>query len=59
MPTPGIQTMAGKASAEQGIVLLDGPDGVAVAMTADAAEGTGEALILAAREAREQTLQPE
>lgn len=54
MPTSGIHETAGKASAEEGIVLLDGPDGVAVAMTADAAEGTGHELIRAALEARNQ-----
>ena len=42
----------GVASAEQGIVLLDGPDGVAVAMTPDAAEATGHSLVTAAGEAR-------
>jgi len=57
MPTPAIQDVAGKASAEEGVVLLDGPDGVAVTMTADAAEGTGQALIRAARQAREQMSQ--
>lgn len=45
---------AGKATAEQGQVLLDGPDGVAVAMTADAAEETGRRLIAAAEAARRQ-----
>ncbi len=44
----------GQASAERGQVLLDGPDGVAVALTPDAAEATGQALILAARQARAQ-----
>lgn len=38
----------GKATVEDGIVLLDGPDGVAVAMTADAAEKTGTSLLEAA-----------
>lgn len=44
----------GTASAEAGVVMLDGPDGVAVAMTPDAAEETGKRLIAAAAEARGQ-----
>lgn len=42
----------GVASAEGGIVLLDGPRGVAVALTPDAAAITGYSLIAAAEEAR-------
>lgn len=45
---------AGIASAENGFVVLDGPDGVAVTMTADAAEATGTSLLQAAEEARRQ-----
>ena len=45
---------AGKAVAEQGYVVLDGPHGVAVAMTPDAADGTADSLHLAAAEARQQ-----
>ena len=44
----------GVASAEVGLVMLDGPDGVAIAMTPDAAEATGQSLIAAATEARGQ-----
>lgn len=44
----------GKASAEEGLVLLDGPDGIAIAMTPDAAERTGQDLLRAAGEARAQ-----
>lgn len=44
----------GEASAEARVVMLDGPDGVAVSMSADAAEETGRRLIAAAEEAREQ-----
>lgn len=47
-------TEAGKAVAEQGLVLLDGPDGIAISLTPDAAEETGSSLISAAREARSQ-----
>ena len=48
---------AGVASAEHGIVILDGPNGVAIAMTPDAAVSTAESLLAAAEEARVQ--QPE
>lgn len=44
----------GTASPEQGLVVLDGPDGVAVAMEPDTAEETGRRLIAAAAEARTQ-----
>jgi len=45
----------GQAVAEEGVVVLDGPDGVAVAMTPYAAEGTGHSLLAAAEDARRQT----
>ncbi len=45
----------GHAVAEQGFVLLDGPNGIAVSMTADAALQTGESLIAAAQAARLQS----
>ena len=51
---PPPETEAGVATAEDGMVLLDGPDGVAVTMTAAAARGTGESLIEAARRAEKQ-----
>jgi len=44
----------GVASAEEGLVVLDGPDGVAVTMTADAAHRTGESLVSAAAVAAQQ-----
>jgi hypothetical protein len=44
----------GQATAERGEVQLDGPDGVAVSMTPEAARLTGESLIAAAAEARAQ-----
>lgn len=50
----GTREKAGRAAAEQGEVVLDGPDGVAVTMTSDAAEGTAASLDAAAREARDQ-----
>jgi hypothetical protein len=42
----------GVAIAEEGIVLLDGPHGTAIAMTPEAATITGYSLIAAAEEAR-------
>ncbi|MBV1688474.1 hypothetical protein KRR38_12505 [Novosphingobium sp. G106] len=51
---PQPQTEPGYASAEQGLVILDGPDGVAVTMTPDAAAKTGESLISAAATAERQ-----
>lgn len=45
---PNIQTQPGRASAEDGLVVLDGPNGIAVTMTADAAIGTGNSLLAAA-----------
>jgi hypothetical protein len=45
----------GVASAEQGVVLLDGPNGVAIAMTPMAAEETGRRLVAAAAEAMRQS----
>lgn len=44
----------GSASAEEGLVVLDGPNGVAVTMTPDAAARTGQSLISAAALAAEQ-----
>lgn len=43
-----------EANAEDGAVIVDGPGGVAVAMTPDAAEKTGERLKGSASEARGQ-----
>jgi hypothetical protein len=48
------ETDAGSAAAEAGEVMLDGPDGVAVSMTPDAANETGRRLIEAAKEAARQ-----
>jgi hypothetical protein len=44
----------GHATAEEGEVLLDGPDGIAISLTPDAARITGERLIVAADEAAAQ-----
>lgn len=46
--TPQPETEPGIASAEDGLVVLDGPDGVAITMTPDAAHKTGQSLISAA-----------
>lgn len=51
IPTNEPEVRAGVASAEQGVVLLDGPDGVAVSMTPEAAERTARSLLAAAAEA--------
>jgi hypothetical protein len=48
------ETQPGVASAEDGLVILDGPDGVAVTMTAAAAAETGHNLLEAARAAQKQ-----
>jgi hypothetical protein len=42
-------------AAEAGEVIVEGPDGVAVTMTADAAEETARRMMEAASEARRQT----
>lgn len=44
----------GVACAEQGVVLLDGPGGVAIAMTVEAAERTAHSLLAAAETAARQ-----
>lgn len=49
----------GVASAEDGVVILDGPNGLAVTMTAQAAVKTGQSLMAAARLAEEQVLSRE
>lgn len=57
MPEPAPHQPAGEAgiaTAEEGLVLLDGPSGVAVAMTPEAAEQTARSLIAAAEEAASQ-----
>lgn len=48
------ETEPGIASAEGGFVFLDGPDGIAATMTADAAQRTGQSLIDAATLAKTQ-----
>ena len=48
----------GIATAEGGLVLLDGPDGIAVTLTPQAAEGTGQSLLAAAQDALKQVETP-
>lgn len=50
---------AGIATAEAGVVLLDGPDGFAVTLTARAAAETGQSLIEAAAIADRQVALPD
>lgn len=45
---------AGHATAENGVVMLDGPNGVAVTMTAEAAALTAQSLQAASELARQQ-----
>lgn len=47
----GPEQEPGVASAEQGIVLLDGPNGVAISMTPEVAEATARSMLAAAEEA--------
>ncbi|KKW91492.1 MULTISPECIES: hypothetical protein [Sphingobium] len=54
MPRDGVFDQAGEAYAEEGQVMLDGPDGVAVSLTPGAAEQTARALLRAASDARRQ-----
>ena len=49
-----LSTLPGIATAESGVVILDGPDGVAVTMTPEAAAQTGRNLIQAAEAAEQQ-----
>lgn len=52
------ETEPGIASADTGVVVLDGPDGVAVTMSADAADATAASLRDAASAARAQGKPP-
>ena len=51
---PQPQTAPGTASAEDGLVILDGPNGVAITMTPYAAQQTAASLISAAEIATRQ-----
>jgi len=54
---PQPETEPGVATAEAGVVILEGPGGVAVTMTPAAATGTANSLLSAAETARTQTPQ--
>lgn len=51
---PQPRSVAGIASAEDGVVILDGPEGLAITLTAQAAAETGQSLIDAAAKAQRQ-----
>jgi hypothetical protein len=55
---PQPERAPGVATAEDGLVILDGPGGVAVTMTPSAAAQTGRSLITAAEEAEQQAGAP-
>jgi hypothetical protein len=50
---------AGIASVEEGLVVLDGPDGIAITLTAEAAIATGESLVAAGRKLQQQQRRPD
>ena len=50
-----LETQPGAVNAEDGYVILDGPDGIAITLTPEAAAIMGEGLIAAAKVAAEQT----
>jgi hypothetical protein len=53
-PAELTQAEPGVASAEQGQIILDGPDGIAITMTIEAASGTAASLLRAVDEANAQ-----
>ena len=53
-PASRLQHRGGIATAESGLVILDGPDGVAISMSPEAAEATARSLLAAAEEAASQ-----
>ena len=54
MSSVGALAEASEVVAEQGDLIVEGPDGVAVTLTPDAAEETGRRMLAAASEARRQ-----
>lgn len=54
MESIGSHSEPSEVNAEQGQVIVEGPDGVAVTLTPDAAEETGRRMINAASQARSQ-----
>lgn len=53
-PAGRLQHRGGVATADSGLVILDGPDGVAISMSPEAAEATARSLLAAAEEAASQ-----
>jgi hypothetical protein len=53
------QAQASHVAAEGGNIIIDGPDGVAVTMSPDAAEETARRLMAAVEEARHQSPEPD
>lgn len=49
-----VESDPSKVGAEDGVVVMDGPDGVAVTLSAEAAEVTAERLLRSAQAASEQ-----
>jgi hypothetical protein len=49
-----LETQPGVVNAEDGYVFLDGPDGIAITLTPEAATIMGESLIAAAKAAKKQ-----
>jgi hypothetical protein len=54
MTSVGAHAHPSEIAAEEGDVIVEGPDGVAVTLTPDAAEETGRRMLRAAEEARRQ-----
>ena len=54
MTSSGAHSTPSEVAAEQGEVIVEGPDGVAVVLTADAAEETARRILAAVGEARRQ-----
>ena len=54
MSSTGAHSVPSEVAAEQGEVIVEGPDGVAVVLTADAAEETARRILAAVGEARQQ-----
>ena len=49
-----VEKSPSEVNAEQGVVIVDGPNGVAYSLTPEAARRTAQALRIAARQARHQ-----
>ena len=58
MRSTSAQSDPSEVAAEQGEIIVEGPDGVAVTLTPDAAEETARRLMAAVSEARRQAETP-